>query len=105
MRRLLFVLALAGCGHSRASGPAWPAPSTTAEDGGESLDPRPSASYAAAVEKSEEPEPAKEEPAADEATAPEADSSEAPDASEAAEPDSDEPVTTEEITIEIDDDE
>lgn len=104
MRRLVLVLVLAGCGHSKASGPAWPAPSTTAEDGGESLDPKPSASYAAAVEKSEEPEPAKEEPAAEEAPTPEEDSSAAPETPEAAEPDSDEPVTTEEITIEIDDD-
>lgn len=104
MRRFLFVLAVAGCGHSRAAGPAWPAPSTTAEDGGESLDPWPSASYAAAVEKSEEPEPAKKETETVEATAPEADSSEAAEASDATESDSDEPVTTEEITIEIDDD-
>src|SRR5688572_16975395 len=61
MRRLslLVAIAFAGCGSSKAKGPAWPAPSTTAEDGGESIAPQPSATYAAAIEKSAEPDEAK----------------------------------------------
>jgi hypothetical protein len=64
MRRLLFIVAVtafAGCGNAKAAGPKWPAPSTTAEDGGESLEPRPSATYAAAIEKSAEAEEDKPE--------------------------------------------
>jgi hypothetical protein len=45
-----------GCGSAKAAGPKWPAPSTTAEDGGESLEPKPTATYAAALEKSAEAE-------------------------------------------------
>ena len=52
MRSCLFVVALAACGPKQASGPAWPAPSTTAEDGGESIAPR-ETKVAAAPEKIE----------------------------------------------------
>jgi hypothetical protein len=61
MRWLLLVIAIAACGPAKSKGPAWPAASTTAEDGGESIAPRPSATYAAAVERSadvEEDKPA-----------------------------------------------
>jgi hypothetical protein len=64
MRRLLFIVAVtafAGCGNAKAAGPKWPAPSTTAEDGGESLEPKPTATYAAALEKSAEAEEKKPE--------------------------------------------
>jgi hypothetical protein len=58
MNRLMVVVALlafaTACGGRKPQGPAWPAASTTAEDGGESLEPRPSASYAAALEKSQD---------------------------------------------------
>ncbi len=49
------------CGAPKPSGPAWPAASTTADDGGESIEPR-STAVTAAVEKSadaKEDKPAK----------------------------------------------
>lgn len=64
MRRpaaLALALALAACGGSRASGPAWPKSAGTVEntdpaaDGGESLEPRSTEHPAAAIEISEEP--------------------------------------------------
>ena len=70
MRVLLLVVALAACGPAKARGPAWPAPSTTAEDGGESVAPRPSATYAAAIERSADNE---DKPAAETASAAAAD--------------------------------
>lgn len=109
MRRLLLAAALAGaligCSRANASGPKWPAPSTTGEDGGESLAPKPGAGYAVAIEKSDEPEPKADEATDDKDAAPDADSSDAePAASDADEPEADEPIETEAITIEIDDD-
>lgn len=66
MQRLLCALAgfglLVGCARPQAAGPKWPEPSTTADDGGESIEPHGSATYAAAVEKSADAEP--EKPAA-----------------------------------------
>jgi hypothetical protein len=103
MRRLLFVVvALAACGHSKASGPAWPEPSKTAEDGGESIAPHPSATYAAVVEKAETVEEAKPTPTA---AAPAATSEDKPATTPATTtaPASEEVITTEEIIIEIDD--
>jgi hypothetical protein len=75
MRRLLvatmaasLALSACACPQKAASGPAWPAPSTTADDGGESLEPR-HTSVATALEKSAEPEPELEAaPAAADAT-------------------------------------
>lgn len=106
MRRVFVALVLlAGCGSSPVTGPAWPAPSTTTEDGGESVDPRPSAKYAAAVEKSAEPEP-KEKDAAEEpkVAADDEETEDMPEATPAAAqvPD-DEELMTEEIIIEIED--
>lgn len=108
MRALLFLLGVAGigaCGHARDTGPAWPAPSTTEEDGGQSIDPP--SPVAAAIEKADEPEDEKPassdadagEEKADEATPEKDDSDEATPASDS----TDEPVMTEEIIIEIDD--
>lgn len=108
MRRVLVAwVLLAACGSSAPKGPAWPAPAESDEDGGEPLDPRPSAKYAAAVEKSADREPEKgkdkEKPAAEEPAArsdTSATSSEAtPEPTETA--DDDLPIT-EEIVIEID---
>jgi len=51
---LSVVLALAlatGCHRAKPTVPAWPAPSTTADDGGESIDPHPTA-VATSIEKS-----------------------------------------------------
>ena len=81
MRRLLLAFVLISCGNAKASGPKWPEPSKTAEDGGESLAPRPSATYAVVAEKAAEVE--EDKPAA---TTP-----------------AEEVITTEEIIIEIDD--
>ena len=40
MRRLLFVVAVAGCTHAGSSGPQWPKTTASEHDGGESLAPR-----------------------------------------------------------------
>ena len=101
--RWLLLVALFGCGHPRTSGPKWPEPSKTADDGGESVAPAPSATYAAAIEKSAEA--SDDKPAAATSSTP------------SAKPDDDKPATapaeskptvedvfmSEEIIIEIDD--
>lgn len=104
MRRVLVALVLlAACGSPAPKGPAWPAPAESDEDGGESLEPRPSAKYAAAVEKSAEPEP--EKPASDEpAAATSKPGTDTPEVTpEPAETSIDDILMTEEIVIEIDD--
>ncbi|HEX5064103.1 MAG TPA: hypothetical protein VFV99_32225 [Kofleriaceae bacterium] len=109
MGRLLIVVAsgaLAGagaCGHSNASGPKWPEPSKTAEDGGESIEPRPSASYAAAVEKSDDND--EDKPAASSTSSPASSTSEDKPAttSTPTTPTSEDVFQTDEIIIEIDD--
>lgn len=108
MRPLLYLLLAAGiaaCGHARDTGPAWPAASTTDEDGGESLEPRASSPVAAAIEDADEDE---EEAAdtddagskTDDAAPAKTDSDQTAPSSE---PTTDEPVMTEEIIIEIED--
>jgi hypothetical protein len=52
---VLVVVLLAACGPAKGKGSAWPAPSKTADDGGESIAPRESSPVAAAIEKSAEP--------------------------------------------------
>lgn len=100
MRRLVFVVALAGCTHAAATGPAWP--TSSAAEGGESLAPREQATTVAAVTPKDDAAdeaaaPAPTTPAADPAPS-ESDESEAA----ATEPsDAEEPVTTEEIVIEV----
>lgn len=109
MRRQLLacacVCALVACGHSSASGPKWPEPSTTAEDGGESIEPKPGATYAAAIEKSADDNDDK--PAA--STADETPAATTTDEKPAATTSDDKPagddvITTDEIIIEIEDD-
>ena len=61
MRRVMFLMLAAGiaaCGHGSPSGPrlAPHAQSTTADDGGESVEPRASSTVAAAIEKADESE-------------------------------------------------
>jgi hypothetical protein len=104
MRRLLIVCVLAACGHSSASGPKWPEASVKEEDGGESLEPRPSATYAAAVEKSEDDKDDKPAAASSDETpeAPESDDKPAT-TSAPTQPANDDVITTEEIIIEIED--
>ena len=103
MRGLLLVVLLAACGHSKASGPKWPEPSTTAEDGGESLDPRPSSTYAAAIEKS--PDADDDKPAAATTTTTTTTTTDDKPASTPAttQTPSDDVFMSEEIIIEIDD--
>ncbi len=113
LRRVPLACVLAGllaaCGGSPGRGPAWPAPSPSETDGGESLAPRQAGSVAA-IEKAEDAKPAAPaaEPAeegAAEATpadAPAA-SSEATEATEATPAREPEILTTEELIIEIED--
>ena len=102
---LIVALALAtGCHKAKSTGPAWPAPSATAEDGGESIEPR-STTVAASVEKSEDvDEDQPEKPAADTAEKPAAASEpeKAPTLSPPTQPKDDEVIMSEEIIIEID---
>lgn len=108
MRSVLFAIlvASAGCHGSKQSGPAWPTPSATAEDGGESIAPR-SSSIASAVEKSVDDSDdgdAKDEPAADDAKpAAASDIKEITPEPQSAAP-TDEPIITDELIIEIEDD-
>jgi hypothetical protein len=107
MRRLLFVVILGACTSAKPSGPAWPKMAETdpKEDGGESIDPRESNAVAAVIEKSEEPAEKKTEgEAATPAAATTAtDEKPAVPAAPTTAP-TDEVITTEEIIIEIDDD-
>ena len=103
MRALaLLLFALAACHPEKAATTAWPAPSTTADDGGQSIDPHPTA-VAAAVESSEdepveEPAPAAETPAP--AAAPAA---ETPEVTPTEPQPEGEVIRAEEIVIEIED--
>jgi hypothetical protein len=72
VRLLLLVVVLAGCGGASTHGPAWPAPSTTAEDGGESIAPK-NTELAAIADK---PSPVATPVAADEEATPTAESAE-----------------------------
>ncbi|HTL38713.1 MAG TPA: hypothetical protein VL326_36530 [Kofleriaceae bacterium] len=95
---------LAACSHSKAAGPAWPAPDKTEpeEDGGESIAPHESSTVAAAIEKSDEPEAKKDDEP--DAAAPEAKKDDStPAVSAPSQPSSDETIFSDEIIIEIDD--
>lgn len=108
MRRLLFVVILAACSAAKPSGPAWPkmAETDVKDDGGESIDPRPANAVAAVIEKSEEPKTKKTESEAEKpAAAPTEDKPAATTTPPApATPSSDDVINTQEIIIEIDDD-
>jgi len=98
------LVASAGCGRGQMRGPAWPEPSTTAEDGGESIEPHPSVTYASAIERSAEPEPVedKSSAAASEPAADAADDDDKDDPASSA-PGDEDAVMTDEIIIEIED--
>jgi hypothetical protein len=107
MRGLLLVILasapIAACGPSRASGPKWPEPSATAEDGGESIAPHPSATYAAAIEKSadaSDDKPAAETTSSSAAASDDKPTTPTPSVSQ---PVIEDVFMTEEIIIEIDD--
>lgn len=102
MRSFVLVVALAACSSKHTSGPAWPAPSTTADDGGESIAPR-ETKVAAAPEKTETPE---EKPAAAPAAAAPAKPGEAAapaTAPAAAPPTVEDLLINEDVIIEIED--
>ena len=107
----LFIL-LSACGAKRSSGPAWPKMSEKETDGGESIAPRAKASaIAAAADKDDDKDaddkddaPAKsddDDDKDDDETQPESDTNAA--TSEATEDSEETIITTEEIVIEIDD--
>ena len=100
------ALGLAACGGSRASGPAWPKPSPSETDGGESLAPS-QASSVAAIEKADDATPTAAAADAPAAATPAATTP----AAAGARPDRSTPepsrdldiLTTEEIIIEVED--
>lgn len=105
------ALGACACPGAAATGLAWPAPSTTAEDGGESLAPRRSGA-AASLETSQEPSGADEESAtgddpSTDASAPAADATTpgggGPAEASPAAPAADDPIVVDEQVIEIDD--
>ena len=106
---LAFVVLAAGCGGTRATGPAWPKLSEPEADGGHSIAPE-QPSVASAIEskpdRATDAEPAaKPEPATAASAAEDADASDEPAASSTESEDGDEIIiTTEEIVIEIDED-
>ena len=105
MRRLalLAALSLAACSHAKAKGPAWPEPSKTADDGGESLAPHEASTATASIEKSDDSTPdADDKPAA--VSAPAAAPEEKPATmSQPTAPANDDVIMSDEIIIEIDD--
>jgi hypothetical protein len=117
MREMRFVMLLAAvllvaCGSRSSAGPAWPKPSIDETDGGESLAPR--QAEAVAVEKSKDAEPdvaADADPTeTDDAEAadtgePDADATDSPADASADDAADDEILETEELVIEIEDDE
>lgn len=100
---IALVSTLAACHGQKVDSPAWPAASTTADDGGESLEPRPT-SVASAVESSGSDE---EEPAAVTDDVKPAAAPATPDTPGAAAPTGASPqgevIMSDEIIIEIDD--
>ena len=105
MRRLLLVVALGGCSHPLAQGPAWPKDRTADKDGGESLSPHESRQVTVAVEKSDDADekPAAKPAVATPAAAPAPEGGAAPAAAAPAASPIEESITGEDIVIEIDD--
>ena len=98
------LLGAAACHGAKQAGPAWPAPSTTADDGGESIAPR-DRTVAAAVEKSADDDDDKDAKPAADAAKPTAASEDKP-ATPAATPTApavDDVIITDDIIIEIED--
>lgn len=97
------LLAAGACHGAKQTGPAWPAPSTTEDDGGESIAPRDHT--VAVVEKSaddvDDDEKVKPADAAKPAVA--TDDKPAPPAAQPTTPEVDEVIITDDIIIEIDD--
>ncbi|MGE5182597.1 MAG: hypothetical protein ACM31C_11065 [Acidobacteriota bacterium] len=105
MGRLVLALVLAGCASHAASGPAWPKPSPTDTDGGESIAPHVVRSAEATVDKSDDDDKPAPAPAAAPAAKDAPATKDAPAATPGAPapPAVEEPTTVEDIVIEIDD--
>ena len=102
MRRLLFVVALAGCTHAGSSGPQWPKATASEHDGGESIAPREGAkSVAAAAKDDGDDDAAPASEAAPAAAAAPAATTEGGAPAAAAPAAGDDVIQTEEIVIEI----
>lgn len=102
---VLLALAFAGCHSAKPASPAWPAPSTTAEDGGESIEPH-STAVAASIERSDsddEDDASVDVPAEIPAKAATPEPDKPPTISPPTQPTSDDVIISEEIIIEIDD--
>jgi hypothetical protein len=99
---LLGLAAASGCHHAKQTGPSWPAPSTTADDGGESIAPR-EHTVASAVEKSADADEADDDEVV-ESSKPAATSEDKPatPAAQPATPPADDVIITDDIIIEID---
>jgi hypothetical protein len=101
MRRLLFVLAIAGCTHAATTGPQWPKSEVSDDDGGESIAPREGAKSVVAATETDDDEdatPAQDAtPAADSTPAAASDD----DSTPAAAAGSDDVIQTDEIVIEV----
>jgi hypothetical protein len=97
------LLGTAACHGAKQTGPAWPAPSTTADDGGESIAPRDHA--VAAVEKSADASDDDDVVKPDDTAKPAAASEDKPatPAAQPATPAADDVFITDDIIIEIDD--
>lgn len=98
---IALVSTLAACHAQKADAPGWPAASTTADDGGESIAPH-TTSVAAAVETSAEPED-EPEPVVEDTRPAAASTPEAPAAAAPTDPSPQgEVIMSDEIIIEID---
>lgn len=97
------LLGLAACHGAKQTGPAWPAPSTTADDGGESISPH-EQTVAAAVEKSADADKDDEDDKPADEAKPDAASDDKP-ATPSAQPTApaDDVIITDDIIIEIED--
>jgi hypothetical protein len=102
MRRLLFVVALAGCTHAATTGPQWPKAQASDHDGGESIAPREGAkSVAAAPDKDDDNDETPTSEAAPAAAAGPAATTEGGAPAAAAPAATDDVIQTEEIVIEV----
>ncbi|HTR50826.1 MAG TPA: hypothetical protein VMJ10_08980 [Kofleriaceae bacterium] len=104
MRRFLLVACLVGCASHAASGPAWPKPHASDDDGGESIAPHVSRSdSAAAIETADDDaKPVVAAPVAPTAAAPASEPAAAPAAAPPAQP-SEDTIIIDDVVIQIDD--
>jgi hypothetical protein len=101
---LLFALLAGGCHGAKQTGPTWPAPSKTADDGGESIAPR-TVGVASSLERAEDVkhEDVDDEEKVPDAPKPAASTSGDKPAEPSSQPVIDDVIMTDEVIIEIDD--